>query len=290
MYAQVEKPKENSFPTKRQESRAVANAVTQKKSNVKQGFGFVDNRPESIIQKMATIQCKKNTMEIGSAKYTLGQYSKLAGDIDDKDEFNDDEKLILTHWMKQEVKFENMDEFSEELNILLRNWEKQKVFYPTTSSMQDTEQDEDSTVRMYSSRTLEGIDKLFLWARVNGIKRVGFSNYMSIRRVRGDVEGTPFKGHFGDRAHTIKHWNQKKNSGDGVGLISIDLNTSGVTAIESEKSQGKIAKGGEGYQKGKIGLKNEKNFYSAAIGANVETWNKLKTQIQQIELHSWQSA
>lgn len=37
MYAQVEKPKENK-------GRAVANSVAQKKSNVKQGFGFVDNR------------------------------------------------------------------------------------------------------------------------------------------------------------------------------------------------------------------------------------------------------
>jgi len=43
MYEQVENPKEN-------ESRAVANSVGQKKSNVKQGFGFVDNRPESVVQ------------------------------------------------------------------------------------------------------------------------------------------------------------------------------------------------------------------------------------------------
>jgi hypothetical protein len=40
MYEQVEKPKENK-------SRAVANSVAQRKSKVKQGFGFVDNRPES---------------------------------------------------------------------------------------------------------------------------------------------------------------------------------------------------------------------------------------------------
>jgi hypothetical protein len=44
MYAQVEKPKENK-------NRAVANSVTQKKSNAKQGIGFVDNRPETIAQK-----------------------------------------------------------------------------------------------------------------------------------------------------------------------------------------------------------------------------------------------
>jgi hypothetical protein len=40
MYAQKEKPKENK-------SRAVANSVSQKKSNAKQGFGFVDNREET---------------------------------------------------------------------------------------------------------------------------------------------------------------------------------------------------------------------------------------------------
>ncbi len=44
MYAQVEKPKENK-------SRAVANSVAQKKPGEKQGFGFVDNRPEAVAQR-----------------------------------------------------------------------------------------------------------------------------------------------------------------------------------------------------------------------------------------------
>ncbi len=44
MYAQLEKPKENN-------SLEVANSVAQKKSNVKQGFGFVDNRSEAVTQK-----------------------------------------------------------------------------------------------------------------------------------------------------------------------------------------------------------------------------------------------
>ncbi len=44
MYAQIEKSKENK-------SRAVANSVAQKKSNLKQGFGFVDNRSEVIAQR-----------------------------------------------------------------------------------------------------------------------------------------------------------------------------------------------------------------------------------------------
>ncbi len=40
MYEQVEKPKGKS--------KEVANSVVQKKSNVKQGLGFVDNRPKSV--------------------------------------------------------------------------------------------------------------------------------------------------------------------------------------------------------------------------------------------------
>ena len=52
MHAKAEKPKEN-------ESRAVANAVAQKKNNVKQGFGFADNSPENLkqmeIQRMISI-------------------------------------------------------------------------------------------------------------------------------------------------------------------------------------------------------------------------------------------
>lgn len=44
MYAQIEKTKENK-------SRAVANSVTQKKSNGKQGFGFIDNRSEEVAQR-----------------------------------------------------------------------------------------------------------------------------------------------------------------------------------------------------------------------------------------------
>ena len=50
MYAQVEKLKENSFPTKRQESRSIANSAAQKKRN-NQGFEFVDNRPETVAQR-----------------------------------------------------------------------------------------------------------------------------------------------------------------------------------------------------------------------------------------------
>lgn len=58
MYAQVEKPKEGK-------SKVVANSVAQKKSNGKQAFGFVDNRPESIAQRNQAegIKCKKDNKE-----------------------------------------------------------------------------------------------------------------------------------------------------------------------------------------------------------------------------------
>ncbi len=49
MYAQVEKPKENK-------SRAFANSAARKKSNIKQGFGFVDNRSDSITQRKIQAQ------------------------------------------------------------------------------------------------------------------------------------------------------------------------------------------------------------------------------------------
>lgn len=64
---------------------------------------------------------------------------------------------------------------------------------------------------------------------------------------------------------------------------------SGVNAIQKEKQQKNITKGGEGYKPGKIGLKSEKNFYSAATGDKSETWDKLKTQIKRTELHDWQA-
>ena len=44
MYAQVERLKENK-------SRAFAHSVVQKKNDVKQAFGFVDNRQEAILQR-----------------------------------------------------------------------------------------------------------------------------------------------------------------------------------------------------------------------------------------------
>jgi hypothetical protein len=59
MYAQENKSKENK-------SRAAANNVGQKKSNVKQSFGFVDNRPEAVAQR----QLQEIAKNITGAKQT----------------------------------------------------------------------------------------------------------------------------------------------------------------------------------------------------------------------------
>ena len=71
MYAQVEKPKENN-------SRAVANSVAQKKSNVNQAFGFVDNREDTLQRKRIlglssgpsnnVIQCVTAPADMGQAR------------------------------------------------------------------------------------------------------------------------------------------------------------------------------------------------------------------------------
>lgn len=71
MYAQLEKSKDNK-------SRAVANSVAQKKTNVKQEFGFVDNRPEAVAQKKFRIQKLKTNNSItssGSHDCIQGQFT-----------------------------------------------------------------------------------------------------------------------------------------------------------------------------------------------------------------------
>lgn len=85
MYEQVEKSKENTASADWRKSRSVANSVAQKKSNIKQGFGFVDNRPKTIVQRklqeMATDYSERNfqiegkninTVNMSNVKSDLG--------------------------------------------------------------------------------------------------------------------------------------------------------------------------------------------------------------------------
>ena len=66
MYAQVEKPKENK-------SKAVANAVSQKKSGDKPAFQFVDNRSEAVAQRKL-----KEMVNNSPQNQLLAQFQKMA--------------------------------------------------------------------------------------------------------------------------------------------------------------------------------------------------------------------
>ncbi len=75
MYAQIEKPKENN-------SRVVANSVAQKKSNGKQGLGFVDNRPKSITQRklLSGLQSNHKNVLKGNSQEVLQPYKNKSID------------------------------------------------------------------------------------------------------------------------------------------------------------------------------------------------------------------
>jgi hypothetical protein len=68
MYTQVDKSNDNK-------SRAVANSVAQQKSNGKQGFGFVDNRHEAVVQRKLNKIANEDTQE----QQSLLVYSKKQG-------------------------------------------------------------------------------------------------------------------------------------------------------------------------------------------------------------------
>ncbi|MBE0370308.1 hypothetical protein [Pseudoalteromonas aurantia] len=97
MYAQIEKPKGHK-------GRAVASTVTQKKSNVKQGFGFVDNRPETIIQRapmnvevtwgVTHLVKKTDGSLLGRGNYTDNEIGKKGELISGEKLLIDDDKIF----------------------------------------------------------------------------------------------------------------------------------------------------------------------------------------------------
>jgi hypothetical protein len=116
MYEQVEKPKVNK-------SRAVANSVTQKKNSVKQGFSFVDNRPEAVVQRKLQEMANNNpraneSPELNKATYhtPIPIIQNVAYSKKKKDPFTD---LVTTVKMNDEQKFKQkfraMDDGKDEL-------------------------------------------------------------------------------------------------------------------------------------------------------------------------------
>lgn len=70
MYAQKEKLKENK-------NRSVGNSVAQKKSNIKQGLGFVDNRTDAITQRKLKASVFIRTAEKAIVQSTIQRVTDL---------------------------------------------------------------------------------------------------------------------------------------------------------------------------------------------------------------------
>lgn len=105
MYAQVEKPKENTSPAGRQESSAVGNSVAQKKSNGKQGFGFVDNRPEAkqAAQVQAIMNQKSGIESLSTDTVQLRKIDVVASGITHLVRLNEHGSLYQENFMQNEV-------------------------------------------------------------------------------------------------------------------------------------------------------------------------------------------
>lgn len=187
------------------------------------------------------------------------------------------------------AEFVDLDDFIKEMNVMRRDWGAQKLFYDKPRSLTekpgDVEgQEADRTITLYSARGSEKVQRILWWALQNNIPIEGFEHQRRFRLLRpGDPTiDAPFKGHFGDRSHTVKHLRQKQDSV----LISIVLNASGTKALRDlKKDEANITKSAEGYERGAFGLKSEADFVSVALGASSDTWDYLKNKIQVIRLH-----
>ncbi|MFA8434995.1 MAG: hypothetical protein ACEPOZ_10810 [Marinifilaceae bacterium] len=69
MHIQAEKQKENK-------SRSIANSASQKKSSVNQGFGFVDNRPQAVVQRTNRIKPTEEEFKKGVAAYKANKINR----------------------------------------------------------------------------------------------------------------------------------------------------------------------------------------------------------------------
>ncbi|NOQ28162.1 MAG: hypothetical protein GQ564_22600 [Bacteroidales bacterium] len=116
MYAQVKKPKENSFPTNRHESQAVANSVVHKKGDVKQGFMFIDNRPEALAQRK--LKSIINTSHSNFNIATVAQLSDVVEKgVNDDDSLTQDKKVKTRNngeaWFRFPIDSTKIDTFSD---------------------------------------------------------------------------------------------------------------------------------------------------------------------------------
>ncbi|MHC1755860.1 MAG: DUF4157 domain-containing protein [Methanosarcina sp.] len=247
-------------------------------------------------------------MKIGEDKYDPGSTITLSKHFPDG--LTEDDRLIIDHWIKQDVEFANMTEFKEELTHAVQHWNKQSIFYPRKEikapqkgkkapqngkkaqqyeKHREIEKEKQSTdpLCLYSARKYEEAHKLYLWARSNRIDNEGFDDFPVFNEKEGvyyDKPSAPFAGHFGDRAHTRSYFHRYGNGKDKPAcLIRVELTEKGAEAIKQRVDegwavQGGIAKGGEGIEPGKYGLKHENHAISVGLGASTETWNMIRDQ------------
>lgn len=200
-------------------------------------------------------------LTVGKTDYSLGDYKKIAKDLGR--ELTDTEKSVLTGWTNGNVQFADQKEFDVELTRAGGDWDSQKVFYSADNLKNTTA----TSLKLYSARSEEDASALYAWAKTNGITLSGKAFAMP-----KEVPTAPFAGHFGDRAHTIKHWRQKTSGGKKACLLIIKISEAGVKDMKAATP----SKGGEGKSKGGFGLKYEKGALSVAVGANNETWEWFK--------------
>lgn len=136
MYERVEKSKENSFPTKRQESRAVANAVSQKRSGSESTFHFVDNRPEVIVQRKQ--QEMANSYSIQQQPIQRKGVKAELKDAETKfDDFEEETSNI--NWLRDEVATDIYNKYKPNPADASQHFKTKTNRDKTKGSMQETE-------------------------------------------------------------------------------------------------------------------------------------------------------
>lgn len=214
-------------------------------------------------------------MTIKGTEYESGDYPKLKELLKVKT-LTEVEERIITYWAKCEVEFKSLEIFTQELKTLKGSWDRQKLFYGESLFKEWAKSAEKSAPKLFSARPYMDAVKLYWWAKQEGLRLGGKHDYLS--RTDQVTTSAPFSGHFGDRAQTFKHRQQKSSGGGSVVLVIIELNPAGAKSL----SGAKIESGGEGKNKGSFGLKQEKESISVAIGGSNETWTFLKNKISEI--------
>jgi hypothetical protein len=256
------------------------------------------NRAVSRMLSRRTVQ----RMKIGGVKYDRGDTVRFAADYlaatkrkldaaEIRARFGTDERgfnVLFNVLATGTADFVDLDEFIKEMNIVRRDWTAQKLFYQKpkslTEKLGDVEgQEAAPAITLYSARGSEKVQRLLWWAFQNNIPVEGFDEEgeFDLLKLRQEKITAPFKGHFGDRSHTVKHMRQK-----GGRLISIVLNASGSKALRDlMKNPENITKSEEGYERGAFGLKSEEDFVSVGLGISSDTWDYMKGKILKIRLH-----